>query len=142
MKYQLSRDYILDVMCHGDRAAYRNFVKEVREANEVLADHVAAYPTPRLTVRHCVGDIGYSMTLTIVASLVLSTEWDGRISERNAQWARTVTTIDPDTLQSMWIFLNIHPCHLDQVADYLRSTPAEDIERDVQDYYPEVVCYA
>lgn len=58
-----------------------------------------------------------------LACLVNQSAWDGRISPRNAEWARNYPcSFDEQTMTfEIGEYTRMHKCHLDQIADYARK---------------------
>ena len=110
--------------CMNDRehnAAVRNVAALYRDALSALEDAKRDTQSPRDTVRVCVEKIGTPRTVAIVATIVNRSAWDGRISPRNADWARSVEDcLDEETANRFQLWTKIHLAHVDQIADAMR----------------------
>ena len=117
----------LDAMLTADRDDYRKFARHIQECQAALEEaHKAhAYSGERNAIRATILDacdrIELPEVMRIVATLVNSTAWDGRIDPRNAEWAkRNDYALDEEAAKRLYIFNGLHPCHLDQIATELR----------------------
>ena len=75
------------------------------------------------TVAALVEKLGYEDAREIVAAMVNAKgDWDQRISDRNRAWAADLAQ-DRDTLAAAYIYYcdDIHPAHMDQIADAMRK---------------------
>lgn len=84
---------------------------------------------PSDTIRAAVAALGYDLTAATVATWITSKTGDGRITRRNLDYAATVPgALTLDELRARWIYApsDIHPAHLDQLADALREYVPED----------------
>lgn len=73
---------------------------------------------PADTIAACYKAIGEEMTKTIIATYVISSAWDGRISFSSERWAKTVTGAwDEKAADRIGLYCTrIHMAHLDQLA--------------------------
>lgn len=117
-----------------DWKEYRSDIEARRNHVEVLeriqGEHYATRKTPADTVAEFVDSVGYDAAVATIATLVNRSAWDGRISQKNAEWAMTVSNaLDRQTAVDCYIHAkNIHMAHLDQIADDMRKfTPAMEI---------------
>lgn len=83
--------------------------------------------SPGDTVASFVESVGYEKAAATIATLINRSSWDGRISGKNADWAKTIdNALDQEAAVALGIYTNaIHMTHLDQIADKMRKyTPA------------------
>lgn len=79
---------------------------------------------PSDTIRAAVAALGYELTAATVATWITGKTGDGRITRRNLDFAATVPgALTLDEIRARWIYApsDIHPAHLDQLADALRE---------------------
>ena len=94
----------------------------LREMIRRIEDLFDAQETPLVTYTKACESIGYANTGDTIALMVKESEWDGRISPRNASWAterierRNFTSKDVDNA-----YTKIHKAHLDQLCDIARK---------------------
>lgn len=84
---------------------------------------------PSDTIRAAVAAIGYDLTAATVATWITGKTGDGRIARKNLDYAATVPgALTLDEIRARWIYApsDIHPAHLDQLADALREYVPED----------------
>lgn len=89
------------------------------------------------TVAALVDALGYENAVLTVAELVNTVgDWDQRISERNRKWACNVAeAASRDEMREMGIYQpsEIHPAHIDQIADAMRKyEPTEPTEPEAE----------
>lgn len=96
---------------------------EYRKTREVLKEIEAIYGdtctgNPSDTIRKCYEKVGKAWTDAIIATLVTSNAWDGRISRAAIKWAaRIEDAYDEEAAARMHIHTGrIHMAHLDQIA--------------------------
>lgn len=87
---------------------------------------------PRKTVETLIDRLGYDRAKAVVATMINSIgEWDGRISDRNRAWAKTIDeAFDKEAARDAFIYCSIHSCHADQIASEMRRAerPVETVE--------------
>lgn len=94
----------------------------IRKNIEAIQEAHASSTTPLMAYAKSCEAIGYSNTGDTIALMVREADWDGRISHRNAEWAkdrlerRCYTQKDIDSA-----YTSIHKAHLDQIADIARK---------------------
>lgn len=103
-----------------------HIAKSMRERiamlDEIQREDVTAGNTPRHTWETYVAKLGESAALHTIASLINECAWDGRISQRNANWAADfVAAFDEECMRKMSAFTKMHMAHLDQIADEARK---------------------
>lgn len=84
---------------------------------------------PSGTIRAAVAALGYDLTAATVATWITGKTGDGRITRRNLDFAATVPgafTLDELRARHLYAPSDIHPAHLDQLADALREYIPED----------------
>lgn len=115
----------LFAICTADRAAYRAFCASRREMAATLGRLRKEHSTPAETVAAFVAAVGQSEAAEIVASMVNTSAWDGRISPRNAAWAASVEHAwNADAARDLCLypdFISLHKAHLNQIAGALRG---------------------
>ena len=95
---------------------------------------------PSGTIRDAVAALGYELTAATVATWIISKTGDGRITRRNLDFAANVPgALTLDEIRARWIYApsDIHPAHLDQLADALREYVPEDPTHAPQEAEPE-----
>ncbi len=77
--------------------------------------------TPAQTVAAYVQEVGYDAAVEVIASLVNQSAWDGRISRRSAEWAKSQENAwDEEAANRLGIYSScIHMAHLNQIAQAL-----------------------
>ncbi len=104
---------------------YRSIVQKMRNAVSLL-DHYQSEDRrdgfgPDNTVDAYISKLGKAGAAMVIASLVNECAWDGRISPRNAEWARGIEqAFDGGAMRHMHIYTTMHMCHLDQIATKMR----------------------
>lgn len=91
---------------------------------------------PSNTVADVVRILGREKAREIVALCVIAKgDWDGRISDRNREWAAVVSDETRRTLDDAGFYYPdaIHPAHLDMLADAMRNyqAPAQEEPADL-----------
>ena len=78
--------------------------------------------SPEMTVSYFVNNVGEESAARTIASLVNQSAWDGRISERNKEWARSVPgALTAEEANNARVYTDkIHKAHLDQIASVMR----------------------
>ena len=98
---------------------------------------------PKKTVETLIDRLGYDRAEAVVATMINSIgEWDGRISDRNRAWAKTIDeAFDKEAAQDAFIFCSIHSCHADQIASEMRRAerPIETVETVEEESVEETV---
>lgn len=81
--------------------------------------------SPGDTVASFVEAVGYEKAVATIATLINRSSWDGRISGKNTDWAKTIdNALDQQAAVDCGIYSNrIHMSHLDQIADKMRKYP-------------------
>lgn len=74
--------------------------------------------SPKATVDAYTKAVGMDMAKSIIASLVNRAAWDGRISRRASEWAKTVQgAYDEKACERLHLYSDrVHRAHLDQIA--------------------------
>ena len=83
--------------------------------------------SPGDTVASFVEAVGYEKAAATIATLINRSSWDGRISGKNTDWAKTIdNALDEKAAVDCDLYADgIHMTHLDQIADKVRRyTPA------------------
>ena len=83
--------------------------------------------TPTETISAAVREMGREAVEEAVAVAVNLNSWDGRISDRNREWAQTVTAEGREN-QYLEGIDRLHPANLDQLADECRESREADEE--------------
>ena len=97
---------------------------DVKTLETIYDESVSAGQPPRETVRILIEKIGFSRASAAVGTLVNhSSEWDSRISRKNAAWAAGLENAwDNETAFHMGVYtIRIHMAHLNQIADAMRK---------------------
>lgn len=113
-------------LAHEDAEHYRS----LRDKMKYLADMLDLYHdedvsegfTPRTTAEAMISSFGQPVTEILIASLVNRHAWDGRIGDKNKEWAIGVEqAFDADAMRKMGVSAKMHLTHLDQIADAMRK---------------------
>lgn len=110
---------------------YRSVAQKMHDAVSLL-DHYQSEDRrdgfgPDVTVKAYIERVGKPAAEVIIASLVNECAWDGRISPRNAEWARGIEqAFDGGAMRHMHIYTTMHMCHLDQIATEMRKKSKEE----------------
>lgn len=116
------------------RASYQANIACAKAIDKAISSHHDGYSFDgKVAVRDVVGKFGYDRTLFVLAATVQNKEWDGRFSNGNKNWARTVPIFD--TKRSPEYSVQSHPVLADAFVaaarhEYLLSLPLtkEDIK--------------
>lgn len=128
-----TKEAILNALT-ADRKATFAWRDALRADCQTIADIYAetVTSTPSETIATAAAKIGIDRVRVIIASLVASRQYDGRISRESRAWAETIAdALDAEAAQWAWLSCDsIHSAHLDQLAcaarDYVApETPAE-----------------
>lgn len=127
----------------ADRAAYRALAQSVRanlaRIEAIYSEDVAAGKTPKETVVRMIKEVGKEETRDILATLVMGSAWDGRISETAKEWAvNSGNGYDEEAAEALWIRSNIHRAHLSQLAEAAGSIRPSDLEEPAPETVEEV----
>lgn len=97
-------------------AEYRAVQAVLRALEYIYGETVTQ--SPKATVDAFTGAVGVDMAKAIIASLVNRSAWDGRISRKASEWAKTVAgAYDEKACERLGLYSNrIHMAHLDQIA--------------------------
>ena len=133
--YKYPGDYARD---NGEleqyRASYKANIACKQAIEAAINDHYEGYSfDSKAAVRDVVEKFGYDRTLFVLAATVQSKEWDGRFSNNNKNWAKTIPVFD--TKRSLEYAVQSHPTLTDAFVatarhEYLLSLPLtkEDIK--------------
>lgn len=105
------------------REFVRTFKQDVTTLKELHHNARLSHNNPQKTIDEYVDAVGYEKAVAIIANMVNArAEWDGRISPRNAEWARERANCGRDVVIHLGGYADdvIHSCHLDQLANYMR----------------------
>lgn len=109
---------------HGEIEARKGYVQKLeRIQNEDFSNRKSPDDTEAAFVKA----VGYENATATIATLINHSDWDGRISRRNADWAKTIdNALEQKAAVEFDICADgIHMAHLDQIADKMRKyTPA------------------
>lgn len=110
---------------------YHSMVQKMRDAVSLLEHHQSVDRRygfgPDKTVAVYISCVGKHSAAMVIASLVNECAWDGRISPRNAEWARGIeSAFDDGAMRRMHIYTTMHMCHLDQIATEMRKKSKEE----------------
>jgi len=112
-------------------------MKNFNNTITAYTEGLALNETPAETVARLIEKIGYDAARVEIAELVNSVgEWDGRISQRNRDWAASQADARRRAeLDAACIYnpSEIHPAHIDQIADAMRETPVPEDEPEAAD---------
>ena len=104
----------------NDRETMKNVYDETRDLG------------PKKTVETLIDRIGYDRAATTIATMInVIGEWDGRIDNRNREWAKTIEdAMDREAAQNYGLYCSLHSCHADQIASEMRRAerPVEPVE--------------
>ena len=99
------------------RNAYKTALSALETAYRETVDG-----TPKQTIKRAAEIAPAEMVFAVLASLVYSCSWDGRISARSAKWAANVPgCCDEQTAGIFGLYSNIHRAHLNQLAEAASS---------------------
>ena len=126
----------------ADRAAYRALAQSVRanlaRIEAIYSEDVAAGKTPKETVVRMIKEVGKEETRDILATLIMGSAWDGRISETAKEWAvNSGNVYDEEAAEALWIRSNIHCAHLSQLAEAAGSILPSDLEEPAPETEPD-----
>ena len=113
---------------------------DIKTLETIYGRNVDMYSArPSETMMEYLGAVGFNRAAAAVATLVNSSAWDGRISKCNAAWAAEIPgALDYEAAANMYMFTNlIHKCHLNQLADVLRTMDPEKIPALAPDNAPK-----
>lgn len=124
-----------------DRKATFAWRDALRADCQTIADIYAetVTGTPSETIAAAAAKIGIDRVRAIIASLVASRQYDGRISRETRAWAETVDdALDAEAARWAWLSCDsIHSAHLDQLAraarDYVAPETPTETAQDVQE---------
>lgn len=100
-----------------------SFRDDVSLLKAIHHDALMSHNDPQKTIDEFVDSIGYERAVEIIASMTNArAKWDGRISSKNAEWAREHALLDREVVIRLGGYADdvIHSCHLDQLCSYLR----------------------
>lgn len=87
---------------------------------------------PKKTVEILIDRIGYDRAAAAIATMInVIGEWDGRIDNRNREWAKTIDdAMDREAARNYGLYCSLHSCHADQIASEMRRAerPIETVE--------------
>lgn len=96
---------------------------------EIHLDTRAASDKPSDTAALLIDRIGSTDAAEAVAlAIACKGGWDGRISDRNRRWAEEVLPLGEDICKDAGIYYpsEIHPAHLDMIADAMRKMTSQN----------------
>lgn len=105
------------------RKFVRTFKQDVAMLKELHHSARLSHNNPQTTIDELVEIVGHEKAVKIIANMVNArAEWDGRISPRNAEWAKEHAELNRDVVIHLGGYADdvIHSCHLDQLANYMR----------------------
>ena len=118
----------------ADRAATRDELHSYqndRETMKTVYDETREIG-PKATVEKLIETIGYDRAAATIATMInVIGEWDGRIDNRNREWAKTIDdAMDREAAQNYGLYCSLHSCHADQIASEMRRAerPTESAE--------------
>ena len=96
-------------------------IARLRKYIHTLEDIKDQTSTPLITYAVFEKEVGYGNAKETIASLIKHSDWDGRISPRNIEWAKKKLELygTPESVVEK-AYTTIHLAHLDQIADYAR----------------------
>ncbi len=105
---------------------YRSLCEKMRQLVAVLDTYhdedVEEGFSPRNTAEAMISSFGQPVTELVIASLINLNAWDGRIGDRNKEWALGVeTAFDAEAMRKMHVHQRMHLSHLDSIADAMRK---------------------
>lgn len=101
----------------------RSFKQDVSMFKELHHNARMTHNSPRQTVDELVEIVGHEKAVKIIANMVNArAEWDGRISPRNAEWAKEHAEVDREVDINLGGYGDdvIHSAHLDQLCSEIR----------------------
>lgn len=109
--------FAYQLLCERLKAMIETLEKIVRQG-------VSEHDAPEHSVEIFIEEVGKRRAEIVLASLVNRVSWDGRISGKNVQWARSCAeSFDEDAMSEMRLYSDkIHCAHLDQLADVFRKS--------------------
>ena len=105
------------------KACTEKLHERITALDEIQSADVTNGESPEHTYSEFENRFGKAIAQHTIACLVNQSAWDGRISPRNAEWAKRVDgSFDEQTMTfEIGEYTRMHKCHLDQVADYARK---------------------
>ena len=104
---------------------YKTIKSNIDKLIEFHSQYVGERSGVENTVLALVGEFGAHGAAVTIANLVnLVGDWDQRIYPKQRIWAESIIdALSRDELNAHGIFLpgDIHPAHIDQIADYARK---------------------
>lgn len=117
----------LDTILNASRAAYfilRRELKHYADQLDYCVNHeiINGDGNPNNSAKALVDEIGKLNAEVIIATLVNTKAWDGRISPENAAWAaRCEEAFDESAADKLGLHTAIHPAHLNAVARAIQN---------------------
>ena len=105
------------------REETKAFKASVKTLKDIHHNARLSHNNPQKTIEEFVDATSDELAVEIIASLVNArAKWDGRISPRNAEWAKSHAVWDRDVIIRMGCYADdvIHSAHLDQLASEIR----------------------
>ena len=115
----------LDTIISRSKDDYRTLCEDMRSALKTLEriyrDTIEKRPDD--TIDAFVNAVGWDKAVSVIATLVNRSAWDGRISRQSAHWAEAQRECwSSDCAERMWLYTDrIHMAHLDQLVEALRK---------------------
>ena len=114
-----SLEYI-NSLCEKNRLDWISEYRDLHRAEKALEEiySITCTKTPADTLSASFQQIGEEMTKALIATYVNQRAWDGRISKRAAEWAKTIESAwDEKGADRIGLYgSRIHSAHLDQLA--------------------------
>ena len=102
-----------------------------RDAIEIaIKNHYKNNRLDSSAVHEVIDKYGYERTLVVLARTIADSEWDGRYSNENKIWAKSVDPVpDPDTNNYFRYQINSHPGLVDLFTTQVRREYERTVER-------------
>ncbi len=96
--------------------------ERIAALDEIQSADISNNRGPDKTYAEFESRFGKGIAQHTIACLVNQSAWDGRISPRNAEWAKSVPgSFDEQTMTfEIGEYTKMHKCHLDQIANAAR----------------------
>ena len=120
------RNIITTQSVESFRAVLKAMRSNVEQLDTIQSETVRDGGKVSDSVRSYIKAVGLDAAVATVATLVNRDAWDGRISNRNSEWAASVEDAWDEEAATQWsICSKMHKAHLDQFATELRMHGAE-----------------
>lgn len=113
---------------HGELDAYRATSKEIRiccrDIETIISARFDGFRLERVAIDEALDIHGRELVGLVLASTVNYKAWDGRFSNSNKEWARTVRQLDRTGENFPTAIVETHPAILDGFINLYRKATA------------------